>query len=114
MPLPLKAKLRCIEFITFRRCDNRIFFSYIRFAIGCNRLPTIIFIIYTHYRPTVLPLHRLQMRHTPVWPFVLKMNEPPFTGLCLNKSTLMRTVYLRFSLIENAFHLVRAIYIFGT
>src|SRR5690606_3278675 len=112
MPLPLQSELGRIEIITFCWCYNRVCLSDVRLPIAHNRLPTIIFIIYAHYRPTIFPLDRLQMRYTTVRPFILKMNEPPFAGLRLHESTLMRTVYLGLSLIQNTLHFIRSIYIF--
>ena len=102
-----------IEFVTLRRSSDRIGLSHIRFLISRYRFTATVFIlVHSDYRPVIYPHHRIQMNHTSVSAFILKMDEPRFSCIGVYPAPLMRSVYRCLSLCHHDFRFVRAIDVF--
>ena len=99
-----------IEFVTLRRSSYRIGLSHIRFLISRYRFTATVFIlVHSDYRPVIYPHHRIQMNHTSVSTFILKMDEPRFSSVGVYPATLMRPVDTRLSLCHYDLRFVRAV-----
>ena len=115
MPLPLRREYISVEFVAFLRCTDGIYLSYIRLFVGHYRFAaTVTIFVDTDYRPVIHPLHRLQVNKATISAYILKVEEPVFSGRSVYPSSLVRSIDGRITLRQYSSPFIRTIHIFRT
>ena len=112
--LPLQPQLLTREIVIGSRQCNPCFFLDIGLSPTLDRLTDTVHIhIHTDYRPSVFPVHGLQMHHPAQRVVLLEMIEPPFSVRRIDYRALVRSVDAGHSPFEHHFLFIRSIDVLG-